>query len=138
MQPAVKRIIHSLICILPFAVLFALTELFFKDAYLFAWMREHWYLLLFAAAAVIGFINFKAGAAFSLSYFVSLTAAQLIGDAVQKHRAARITADMSEGESSKLMENNPAFAIWLAVFAELLLFCVIFAILRRRKSGASA
>ncbi|MBR5949219.1 MAG: hypothetical protein IKZ82_11345 [Clostridia bacterium] len=131
MQLVLKRIAYSLICVLPFAMLYVLSELFFKDAYLFKWMRDHYYLFLFAAAMLIAFVNFKAGAAFSLSYFVSVTAAQFIGAAVQNHRFATLTADMSEGELSRIVSVNPTFAIWLITFAMLLFACALFVIFKR-------
>ncbi len=137
MQSVLKRISYSLICVLPFAMLYIITEIFFKDAYLFKWMRDHYYLFFFAAAMLIAFVNFKAGAVFSLSYFVSVMAAQFVGSAVQGHRIAKLTADMSEGEISRIASSNPTFAIWLIVFA-VLLTCAIFAFFKLRSARKRA
>jgi hypothetical protein len=131
MQSVLKRISYSLICVLPFAMLYIIMEMFFKDAYLFKWMRDHYYLFFFAATMLIAFVNFKAGAVFSLSYFVSVMAAQFVGSAVQGHRIAKLTADMSEGELSRIAFSNPTFAIWLITFIVLLFACAFFAFLKR-------
>ncbi len=135
MPTVLKRILYSLLCLLPFAVLFVLSETVFKDAYLFKRLRDPLIVLLIAAVWLTALIKLKAGAAFSLSCMASAVAAQLIGNAVQRHKAAGITAEMSEGEVSRLMSNNPTVTIWLVILAAMLLACAAFAAFRLRKGA---
>lgn len=119
-----QRLLRCAICLLPFAVLFVLTKLFFNDVFVLNWMMRNWYLFLWAIAAAAAFFSTKWGYVISFSFPMCVAVGQIVGDIVKARNIALITPDM-DAEQEYLLSHHPGLEICLFTFLGII---VIYAI----------
>lgn len=138
MRSIKSKILSILICLTPFAVMSALTKLFFPDTYLLAWMLRHWYLGIWAIAAAVAWFDAKWGYVLSFSYAASVVFGQVVGDLIRNHKISKITAEMTNQEITR-MHGHPGFQLWMGAFAFAIILCGAFSVYRKvAPAGTSA
>lgn len=121
------------ICLIPFAVLFVLTKLFFQELYLLEWMMRHWYLGLWAISVIVALFDPKWGYVISYSNFISVIIGQVVGDYIKNQNISKVTPKMTNEQIAHLY-HNPGFRIWLLAFS---LIVVIYAVAYKIKRRSS-
>lgn len=130
MRISKSKLLSALICLTPFAVMFGLTKLFFQDAYLFEWMLRHWYLGIWAIAAIIAWFDAKWGYVLSFSYTASVVFGQVVGDFIRNHNVSKVTAEMTNQEIAR-MYVHPGFQLCIEAFALVIILYGAFSVYRR-------
>lgn len=119
---AKEIVFRCVVTLLPFAAIFLLTSVYFKDVYLLEWHARHWYCGLWLVASIIAIFNFKLSLVISYSNVIAIGWGQIFGDAIRKYNISRITSDMNAEQRAHL-HIHYGFAIWIC---SLLLFVTVF------------
>ncbi len=111
-----KHSINIVLLMLPFVVLYVLTDLFFEDIYLLEYMKHNHYCYLYLFVLLDYFLFKNNRLVYFLSYgnVIAIILGQVIGDILQSINMAKITDGMSEEEVYRLSTHHGAF-IWLIV-----------------------
>lgn len=125
-----NKLLSILICLVPFAVMFALTKLFFQGTYLFEWMLRHWYLGIWAIAAIVAWFDAKWGYVLSFSYAASVVFGQVVGDFIRNHNISQVTAEMTNQEIAR-MYNHPGFELCIGAYALVIILYGAFSVYRK-------
>ena len=129
-----NKIIPSLICIAPFAILFALTKLWFPDVYMFDWMLRRWYLCLWAITAFVALFDAKWGYVISFSDIIAIIVGQVAGTIIRNNNISKVTPDMEAWQIARL-HHHPGFEIWLVLFFALIIIYAVIRLIQKKKKG---
>ena len=133
MSATKSKILSTIICLIPFAVLLALALLFPK-CYLLDWMRRSWFLFLWAISAGLVWYKTKWGYVLSFGNFAAVMLGQFLGDYIREVRIAGITPEMDTMNPGEVIQRyeHPGFALWMITLA---LFISIFIIIQMSRKG---
>ncbi len=134
MKSVKAKVAAALLCLLPFAVLYILAKLFFRDVYLFEWMLRHRYVYLWAAAGLIALFRAKWGYVIAYGNLIAVIVGQTAGTLIKNHNLTKITPDTPAWQEAHLRE-HPGFAIWLCL---LLAIIVLYALIRKLQKRRAA
>lgn len=132
-----RSFFHVFICLIPFAVLFVLTKLFFQELYLLEWMMRHRYIGLWAISVIVALFAPRWGYVISYSNFISVIIGQVVGNYIRNQNISKVTPEMT-GQQRAHLYHNPGFEIWLLTFLLIVVIyavaCIITYIIKRRSS----
>lgn len=109
------RLKQTILWLIPFAGLFAISKLFLQSIYFFEWSARHYYLYLWVLVIILGLMGRSVLAgSLSLGNLFGVILAQFLGDVIKQRNIAMVTPNMLPGQT-ELLQRHPAFYIWLLV-----------------------
>lgn len=131
----IKRLILVLVCFVPFAVLYVITEMFLQDVYLFEWIVDNNFLYLWVLTSLFAVFGKKI-IAISVSYLSILVIPiiSFIDEYYIALRKSQITADMTNEELYYVSYHSGAYVWIISVIVLIILSSIISFVLKKRKN----
>jgi hypothetical protein len=120
-----KKILYSIIQLVPLILLYLLSNSFFKDMYLFEWTARNSYCYIWIIIILLTFAN-KIIYAISLGIanILGIVAGQFVGDWINIQNIQKITPYMGEEEKYHL-QSHPGFNIWFYTILSIMILTFI-------------
>ncbi len=130
----IKRLILVLVCFVPFAVLYVITEMFLQDVYLFEWIVDNNFLYLWVLTSFFAVFGKKI-IVISVSYLSILVIPiiSFIDEYYIALRKSQITADMTGEELYYIYYHSGAYVWIISVIVLIILSCIISFVFKKYK-----
>jgi hypothetical protein len=128
----VKQILIGGILILPFIVLYVISQGFLKDYYLFDWTASHGYIFIWLLVFLFVFLKkYLMAAAISLGNIIGIIIGQFLGDFIRSENVKTVTESMT-GEEKYRLQHHYGFEIWLICIFIVIIFVLFLQYFIRR------
>lgn len=130
-----SRVNSSIVIISIFFLEFLVSQLFFKDLFLFNWTSHYFYWHIWVLALLFVYFRKMISAYFIvIGNTIGILIGQFVGDALRNKNMLKITTDMSVEEKYHL-GHHPGVEIWLmSIIVFLIISFIISRILKKRET----
>ena len=117
-----KTAITVIICAIPFVLLIVLTKTCIPKNYLFTWMLQHYYMLVWVAALILAWFSWYRAVYLSYALPVTIIIGEFVGNYVNDYRKSMMTHE----ELKRFTSSN--YSVWvISFFAAIVIFEMILA-----------
>ena len=110
------------ICAIPFVLLIVLTKTCIPKNYLFTWMLQHYYMLVWVAALILAWFSWYRAVYLSYALPVTIIIGEFVGNYVNDYRKSMMTHE----ELKRFTSSN--YSVWvISFFAAIVIFEMILA-----------